>query len=139
MSRCGIIPFIAICLFLSGCHKENGKRRYEIQLLFNNGDVLKDYGTVTEKEANVKKYHGKAVYTTVFNDYLFLKVNGKFICSGDLIADGKHGDLYLEGAYTQKGRAYTVEDGYFEVIWRDVYGEPLTNSVLTGKWTFKRN
>ena len=129
---------MAICLFLSGCRKENGKHDYEIQLLFDNGDILKDHGTVTEKETIVKKYHGNAIYTTVFNDYFFLKVNGKFICSGELIADGKHGDLYLEGAYTQKGRAYTVDDGHFEVVWRDVYGEPLTNSVLTGKWTFKR-
>lgn len=139
MFKFGIIPFIAICLFISGCHKENGKREYEIQLLFDNGDVLKDVGTVTEKESKVKNYYnGDAVYTTVFNDYFFLKVNGKFICSGNLNADSKHGELYLEGAYTQKGRAYTVNDGYFEVIWRDVYGEPLTNSVLTGKWTLKR-
>src|SRR4051794_39157725 len=102
-----IIPFIAICLFISGCHKENGKREYEIQLLFDNGDILKDYGTVTEKEKKVKNYYdGNAIYTTVFNDYFFLKVNGKFICSGEITVDGKQGDLYLEGAYTQKGRAY---------------------------------
>ncbi|WP_343636326.1 hypothetical protein [Fluviicola sp.] len=138
MLRLGIIPFIAFCLFISGCHKENGKREYEIKLLFDNGDILTDVGTVTEKETTVKKYHGKAIYTTVFNDYYFLKVNGKFICSGEIIADGKHGDLSLEGAYTQKGRAYTVDDGHFEIIWRDVNGDPWTNSVLTGKWTFKR-
>lgn len=139
MVKFGIIPLIACCLFISGCHKENGKHDYEIQLLFDNGSILTDVGTVTEKETIVKKYHGKAIYTTVFNDYFFLKVNGKFICSGNLFADGKVGEIYLEGAYTQKGRAYTVTDGYFEVIWRDVYGNPLTNSVLTGKWTFKRN
>lgn len=139
MVRFGIIPFIAICFLISGCRKENGKREYEIQLLFNNGEVYKDQGIVTEKETTVKKYHGNAVYTTVFNDYFFLKVNDKFICSGELIIPGgKHGDIYFEGAYTQKGRAYTVEDGYFEVIWRDNAGDPLTNSVLTGKWTFKR-
>ena len=138
MLKLGIISLIAICLFISGCHKENGKHPYEIQLLFDNGDVIKDQGIATENK--LKKYNNRtALYTTVFNDYFFLKVDGKFICSGELIIPGgKHGDIYFEGAYTQKGRAYTVDNGYFEVIWRDNAGDPLTNSVLTGKWTFKR-
>ncbi|MNJ84746.1 hypothetical protein D3C87_22050 [compost metagenome] len=137
MLRFGIIPFIMFCFLISGCKKENGKREYEMQLLFDNGESYKDEGIVSEKK--LKKYNGKAVYTTVFNDYFFLKVNGKLICSGQLIIiGGKHGDIYFEGAYTQKGRAYIVDDGYFEVIWRDNAGDPLTNSVLTGKWTLKR-
>ncbi|MNV21616.1 hypothetical protein D3C71_1125570 [compost metagenome] len=137
MLRIGIIPFIVICFLMSSCKKENGKREYEMQLLFDNGEVYKDEGIVSEKK--MKQYDGTAIYTTVFNDYTFLKGNGKLICSGQLIIiGGKHGDIYFEGAYTQKGRAYIVEDGYFEVIWRDNAGDPLTNSVLTGKWTLKR-
>lgn len=125
------------CFLISGCKKENGKHEYEMQLLFTNGDVLTDVGIVSEKK--LEQYDGTAIHTTVFNDYLFLKVNGKLICSGQLIViGGKHGDIYFEGTYTRKGRAYIVDDGYFEVIWRDNAGEPLTNSVLTGKWTFKR-
>jgi hypothetical protein len=121
---------------MPSCKKENGKHEYEMQLLFTNGDVLTDHGIVAENK--LSKYDGKAVYTTVFNDYFFLKVNGKFVCSGSLIKNGKSGDIYFEGAYTRKGRAYIADDGYFEVIWRDVYGDPLTNSILTGKWTLKR-
>ena len=136
MQRFGIIPFIIICFLISGCHKENGKHEYEMQLLFDNGQILKDQGIVAENK--LKQYHGNAIYTTVFNDYYLLKVNKKFICSSQINHDGNVGDIYFEGAYTQKGRAYTVDNGYFEVIWRDVYGAPLTNSVLTGKWTFKR-
>ena len=73
MFKFGIVPFIAICLLLSGCRKENGKHNYEIVLLFDNGDILRDVGDVTEKGARLKKYHGKAVYTTVFNDYFFFE------------------------------------------------------------------
>lgn len=123
------------CFLITGCKKENGKREYEMQLLFDNGEVLTDHGIMSEKKT--KQYNSKAVYTTVFNDYLFLKVNGKLICSGR-INKGGVGDIYFEGAYTQKGRAYIVDNGYFEVIRRDVYGNPLTNSVLTGRWTLKR-
>jgi hypothetical protein len=136
MLRFGIIPIIIICFLVYGCHKENGKHDYEMQLLFDNGTVLKDQGIVAENK--LKQYNGKAIYTTVFNDYYLLKVNHKFICSSQINHSGKVGDIYFEGAYTQKGRAYIVDDGYFEVIWRDVNGDPLTNSVLTGKWTFKR-
>ncbi len=137
MLRIGIISCIVICFLISGCKKENGKHEYEMQLLFDNGEVYKDKGIVSEKK--LKQYNGTAIYTTAFNDYFFLKVNDKLICSGQLtIIGGKHGDIYFEGTYTRKGRAYIVDDGYFEVIWRDNAGDPLTNSVLTGKWTFKR-
>ena len=131
-----IIVFLSVGFFVSGCRKENGKREYEMQLLFTNGDVLTDRGTVSEKK--LKPYNSNAIYTTAFNDYFLLKVNGKLIGAGALIKNGKSGDVYFEGAYTQKGRAYIVDDGYFEVIWRDNAGDPLTNSVLTGKWTLKR-
>ena len=124
------------CFLISGCKKENGKREYEMQLLFTNGDVLTDHGTVSERK--LKPYNNNAIYTTVFNDYFLLTVNGKLVGAGALIKNGKSGDLYFEGAYTRKGRAYIVDDGYFEVIWRDNAGDPLTNSVLTGKWTLKR-
>lgn len=137
MIRSILVAFLLTGFFVSGCLKERGKREYEMQLLFDNGEVYKDQGIVAEHK--LSKYNGKAIYTTVFNDYFFLKVNDKLISSGQLIiVNGKHGDIYFEGAYKRKGRAYIVNDGYFEVIWRDVYGEPLTNSVLTGRWTFKR-
>lgn len=138
MLRLIIVTFLFTGFFVSGCRKENGKHEYEMQLLFDNGESYKDHGIVSEKK--LKQYDGVAIYTTVFNDYTFLKVNGKLISSGQLIIiGGKHGDIYFEGAYSRKGRAYIVDDGYFEVIWRDNAGDPLTNSVLTGKWTFKRN
>lgn len=137
MIRSILIAFLLTGFFVSGCRKERGKREYEMQLLFDNGEVYKDEGIVAEHK--LEQYDGNAIHTTVFNDYLFLKVNGKLISSGPLIiVNGKNGDIYFEGAYTRKGRAYIVDEGYFEVIWRDAYGDPLTNSVLTGKWTLKR-
>lgn len=135
MLKFGIIPFIMFCFLISGCKKENGKREYEMQLLFDNGEVLTDHGIVSEKK--LKQYNSQAVYTTVFNDYFLLKVNGKLIGSGR-IHKGGVGDIYFEGAYTRKGRAYVVDDGYFEVIRRDIYGNPVPDSVLTGRWTLKR-
>lgn len=137
MIRSILIAFLLTGFFVSGCLKEKGKRKYEMQLLFDNGEVYKDEGILDETK--IPEYNGKAVYTTVFNDYYFLKVNDKLVCSGSLIiVNGKHGDIYFEGSYTRKGRAFIVDDGYFEVIWRDNAGDPLTNSILTGKWTLKR-
>lgn len=137
MIRSILIAFLLTGFFVSGCLKERGKREYEMQLLFDNGEVYKDQGIVAEHK--LSKYNGKAIYTTVFDDYFFLKVNDKLISSGQLIiVNGKHGDIYFEGAYKRKGRAYIVDDGYFEVIWRDNAGDPLTNSILTGRWTLKR-
>ena len=132
-----LVTFLLSGFFVSGCRKERGKREYEMQLLFDNGESYKDDGIVSEHK--LEQYDGTAIHTTVFNDYLFLKVNGKLISSGQLIIiNGKHGDIYFEGAYTRKGRAYIVEDGYFEVIWRDISNNPINNEVLTGKWTLKR-
>ncbi|MDR0801130.1 hypothetical protein [Fluviicola sp.] len=148
-----ILPVLFICLLLSGCNKENGKHDYEMRLMFDNGDIYTDSGKMYEKPMHGKKYRekihdafnlnesqGKAVYIEVFNGYILLKVdNHKFVCSDQLFWHGLVGDIYLEGNYTQKGRAYTVNDGYFEVIWRDNLGNPVSNSVLTGKWTLKRS
>ena len=137
MIRPILIVLLLTGFFASGCRKERGKREYEMQLLFDNGEFYKDEGVVAEHK--LKQYNGNAIHTTAFNDYLFLKVNDKLVSSGPLIiVNGKHGDIYFEGAYKRKGRAYMVDDGYFEVIWRDNAGDPLTNSVLTGKWTLKR-
>jgi hypothetical protein len=138
MIRSILIAFLLTGFFVSGCLKEKGKRKYEMQLLFDNGEVYKDEGVLDETK--ITEYNGKAVYTTFFNDYYFLKVNDKLVSSGPLIiVNGKNGDIYFEGAYKKKGRAFTVDDGYFEVIWRDAYGDPLTNLVLTGRWTLKRS
>ncbi len=141
-------------LFFAGCHKENGKYEYEMKLLFDNGDVLTDSGKIFEKFRKSKKYkeqihdafnikasQGKALYIEVFSGYIFLKVNdNKFVCSDQIFAGagpGETGDIYFEGNYTQKGRAYTVENGYFEVIYRDQFGTAVSD-VMKGKWTLKR-
>ena len=132
-----LISLLFIGFFVSGCRKENGKHEYEMQLLFDNGEVDKDEGIVSEKK--LKESNGNAIYTTVFNDFYLLKVNEKLIGSVSRInVIGKNGDIYFEGAYTRKGRAYIVENGYFEFIWRDEYGNPVNNEILTGKWTLKR-
>ena len=133
----GVLSVIGVGFFVSGCSKENGKHEYEMQLLFDNGEVDKDEGIVSEKK--LKESNGNAIYTTVFNDFYLLKVNEKLIGSVSRInVIGKSGDIYFEGAYTRKGRAYIVENGYFEFIWRDEYGNPVNNEILTGKWTLKR-
>jgi hypothetical protein len=51
-----IIPILLTCLFLAGCHKENGKHEYEMRLKFDNGDVFTDYGKMFEKRIHGRKY-----------------------------------------------------------------------------------
>ncbi len=146
-----MMPFLLICLFLCGCKKENGKHTYEMRLIFDSGDVFTDYGKIEEK--SLKRRKGQELYVDVFNGYMFLKVNDKkFICADKLFlrsdapvafAGGQsgvfNGDIYFEGNYTQKGRAYTVDNGTFEFIWRDdVTGEPVNSIVYKGKWTLER-
>lgn len=161
-----IIPILFVFLLLAGCHKENGRHTYEMRLTFDSGDVFTEYGIMYEKPMHGKKYRdkihdafnlnesqGKAVYIEVFNGYILLKEGGnKFVCSDQLFlrstkpvafANGQtgaiNGDIYLIGNYTQKGRAYTVDNGYFEFIWRDqTTGQPINDTVYKGKWTLRR-
>ena len=146
-----IIPLLLISLFLFGCHKENGKKENEMVLTFNSGDVFKDSGKIQEKKITRRK--GQEVHVSIFNGYTFLKVkDNKFVCSYRLwlesetpvaFANGMSGsfkgDIYFEGEYTQKGRAYTVDNGTFEFIWRNqTTGQPIDSIVHKGKWTLKR-
>ncbi len=146
-----IISFLLICVFLAGCHKENGKHEYEMRLLFDSGDVFTSNGTIRENK--LKRRKGQELYIDMFNGYMFLKVkDNKFVCTDPLyltsstpvaFANGQtgsfKGDVYFEGNYTQKGRAYTVDDGTFEFIWRDMTtGQPVNSIVYKGKWTLKR-
>ena len=146
-----VIPILLVCVLLVGCHKENGKHDYEMRLLFDSGDVFTSIGTIAENK--LKRRRGQELIVHVFNKYTFQKVNGnKFVCSYMLylesdtpvaFANGQtgsfKGDIYFEGNYTQKGRAYTVDDGYFEFIWRDEStGQPVNSIVYKGKWTLKR-
>ncbi|MNU89640.1 hypothetical protein D3C71_794850 [compost metagenome] len=161
-----IIPIFIACLLLAGCKKENGKHTYEMCLTFDSGDIFTDDGKMFEKHINGKKYRqqihdafnlnesqGKALYLEVFNGYIFLKEgSNKFVCSDQLyltsstpvaFANGQSGsfkgDVYFEGTYTQKGRAYTVDNGTFEFIWRDLStGQPVNSIIYKGTWTLKR-
>lgn len=146
-----IIPFLLVCLLLTSCKKENWKHEYEMRLVFDSGDVFTDSGKIQEKK--LKRRRGQELYIDVFNGYMFLKVKGnKLICTDPLylnsstpvaFANGQSGsfkgDIYFEGNYTQKGRAYTVDNGTFEFIWRDEStGQPVNSIVYKGKWTLKR-
>ncbi len=151
MFKIKIIPFLLFFLLLTGCKKENWKHEYEMRLVFDSGDVFTDSGKIQEKK--LKRRKGQELYVDVFNGYMFLKLNdSKFICADQLyltsstpvaFANGQSGsfkgDIYFEGTYTQKGRAYTVDDGTFEFIWRDESTQQPVNSIVyKGKWTFKR-
>lgn len=146
-----IISILLTSLFLFGCHKENAKHDYKMQLVFDSGDVFTDYGKIQEKK--IKQRKGQEVHVSIFNGYTFLKVkDSKFVCSYRLYLDSDtpvafasgmtgsfKGDIYFEGNYTQKGRAYTVDDGTFEFIWRnEATGAPVNSIVYKGKWTLKR-
>lgn len=166
MFRIKIIPFVLFFLLISGCHKENGRHVYEMRLTFDSGDVFTDYGKIFEKYRNNQKYKGqikdgfsikssdgKAFYIEVFNGYIFVKTSDKkLICSDQIYLDSNSpvafangqsgsfkGDIYFEGTYTQKGRAYAVKDGTFEFIWRNMEtGQPVNSIVYKGKWTLER-
>ena len=161
-----IIFVFITCLLLAGCKKENGRHVYEMRLVFDSGDVFTEYGKIFEKYRNNQKYKqqikdgfsikssdGNAFYIEVFNGYIFLKTGDKkLICSDQIYLDSNSpvafangqsgsfkGDIYFEGNYTQKGRAYTVDNGTFEFIWRDESTQQPVNSIIyKGKWTLKR-
>ena len=166
MFRIRIILVFSACLLLAGCKKENGRHMYEMRLVFDSGDVFTEYGKIFEKYRNNQKYKqqikdgfsikssdGNAFYIEVFNGYIFLKTGDKkLICSDQIYLDSNSpvafangqsgsfkGDIYFEGNYTQKGRAYTVDNGTFEFIWRDESTQQPVNSIVyKGKWTLKR-
>lgn len=48
------------------------------------------------------------------------------------------GEIELEGTYTQKGRAYTVENGDFKFYWRNAEEFGMTDTILKGTWSLKR-
>jgi hypothetical protein len=122
-----------------------------MRLQFDSGDVFTDYGTIQEKK--LKRRKGQELHVNLFNGYTFLKVkDNKLVCSYRLYLDSDtpvafasgmtgsfKGDVYFEGNYTQKGRAYTVDNGTFEFIWRnELTGQPMSSLIYTGKWTLKR-
>ncbi|MDR0801128.1 hypothetical protein [Fluviicola sp.] len=50
------------------------------------------------------------------------------------------GNVEMEGTYTQKGRAYTVENGDFKFYWRNADEDfGMNDTILKGKWTLKRS
>ncbi|MDR0803317.1 hypothetical protein [Fluviicola sp.] len=50
------------------------------------------------------------------------------------------GDVEMEGTYTQKGRAYTVENGDFKFYWRNADEDfGMNDTILKDKWTLKRS
>ncbi len=146
-----IIPFLLVCILLIGaCKKENGKFAYEMRLMFDSGDTSVETGDINEKS---KDKRSRVMHVNIFNELIFIKVKDKQLVCSDEIAfrttkpanfsngtkTGFYGDIYFEGNYSQKGRAYTVEDGYFEFVWRNpTTGAPVDSIVHKGRWTLKR-
>ena len=159
------IGVILICIItLSGCNKENGKHTYELRMTFDSGDVFAKSGKVYEKYRIGKKHDGtpynfplkggkgNVFFADIFGGFQFLKMNDNRLVSSGYLNIGKadptqfanqqngsyEGQVYFERSYTQKGRAYTVEDGSFEFYWRNAEEFGMNDTILKGKWTLKR-
>lgn len=152
-------------IVLTGCHKENGKNDYLMNLNFESGDVFTDEGVIHEKYHFGNKYdgtpynnalkvgNGNVFYSTTFGERQFIKMdNNRLVNAGNMVLPkistplhfaneqqgSCYGDIYLEGSYTQKGRAYTLENGTFEFYWRNAEVFGMTDTILKGTWTLKR-
>ena len=69
-----------------------------------------------------------------FNDQLTIS-NCGFANGQDIVTEGS---IALEGKYKSPFRKFKVEEGTFTLHWgnADVYG--ITDSLITGTWTLKR-
>lgn len=141
---------LLISLIFMSCKKENGRHEYVLQLIYDNGTINSFKCKIYEKYRKNKKYNeqfsnkfnakvndGKAIYLT-YGGYIFLKINNKLICSEQIFTYNYINDVYFEGEYTQKGNRYTVENGYFEEIKRDLGGNPLDTVFQKGRWSLQR-
>lgn len=158
------ILFCCLLTFFS-CKKENGKNLYQLTYQFNSGDIFTETGVIYEKYKKNKKYlapidsWGQSIIKEETG--LFLKFRSKMIAlttedkkilineewncasqnpvvfANNLIG-GFYGEIYMEGSYIQKGRAYSVENGTFEFYWRNAEDFGMTDTILKGTWTLKR-
>ncbi|AEA43833.1 hypothetical protein [Fluviicola taffensis] len=163
-----LLFFITIfIIFLTSCKKEIGKKEYLLQFEFENGHKTELTGKIFEKNKTNKKYKaqiaygysmhyidGKGLYFDFgySNTTMILKTDDQKLIGNSSWTFGKiepalgttsfsgntFGDLYLEGSYTQKGRAYSVENGTFEFYWRNAEPYGMQDTILKGKWTLKR-
>jgi hypothetical protein len=126
--------------------------------------VFTKSGKVYEKYRKGKKYDGtpynfalkggksNVFFADIFGGFQFLKMNDKrVVSSGYLIIEKSisthfaneqngsyYGEVYFEGEYTQKGRAYTIENGSFEFYWRNAEEFGMNDTILKGTWSLKR-
>jgi hypothetical protein len=159
-----LLFFITILIiFLTSCKKEIGKMEYILSFQFQSGSTIDLTGRIFEKDRKSKKYKDqiddgywmkeiekKGLYLDFANDNTTMALKSPdniLICNDHwefwknfpLIQSGHaEGDIYLEGSYTQKGRAYTVENGTFEFYWRNAEVFGMTDTILKGTWTLKR-
>ncbi|MDR0801913.1 hypothetical protein [Fluviicola sp.] len=164
-----ILFFLGFCLMLSACKKEIGKKEYTMTFRFESGDEISLTGKIFEKYKKNKKYlseidggypliliDGRGLYMEFRNNNttIALKTSDKkLICNDNwnfmfknptIFANNQSGlvtgNVEMEGTYTQKGRAYTVENGDFKFYWRNADEDfGMNDTILKGKWTLKRS
>lgn len=158
-----IVLFVMMSVLLA-CNKENAKKEYEMYLHFESNDHWKSYGRIFEKKKDYgdyeeeladtefkKSWKKNQLYFSCFDGMIMLKYNNVFGGNGtvnEMIQSPVHfaadqtgnfqGSLVLEGAYSQKKRAYTVESGTFQFYWSNAEDFGLQDTVLTGTWSLKR-
>lgn len=158
-----IVLFVMISV-LFACKKENAKKEYEMYLHFDSDDHWKSFGRIFEKDKDYgdyeeeladtefkKSWKKNQLYFSCFDGMNMLKYTKVFGGNGSIkesISTPVHfagdqsgyfeGSLVLEGAYTQKGRAYTVESGTFQFYWSNAEDFGMQDTIMKGTWSLKR-
>jgi hypothetical protein len=160
-----IVFLIGFLLNVNACKKENAKHEYEMTLFFETGDVWRSTGRIFEKDKRYKKYEeelksakdyfkigsSNLVYIDCFDGIGVLKYDKKLGGGGKInnlidipvsFANNQtgifQGTITMEGFYTQKGRAYTVETGTFQFYWSNAWSFGEFDTIINGTWSLKR-
>ena len=153
------IGFVILLLIsFTSCFKEVAKKDYNLVLTFETGDVYIFTDVIYEKD---KKYvvngsedevmKGYAKNMIMFgnrhlfltdNKYLVGRFNDQLTISNCGFANGQdivtEGSIALEGKYKSPFRKFKVEEGAFTLHWGNATDYGMTDSLISGTWTLKR-
>lgn len=156
IKKTGVFALMLFCI--SSCFKEVAKKKYNLVMTFETGDVytISDFiyekdkmYTVNGSEDEVMKGYtqnmillGTRKFYKTDNNYLVANLNDLLSLSNCGFANGQdivtEGSIALEGKYKSPFRKFKVEEGTFTLHWGNAADYGMTDSLISGTWTLKR-